>query len=356
MTNNFIRSFYIIGLLLVSFFASSFMVLESGEFYQSFYPSTNFYQMGYIAAFLNEIFIAIMAGVWLPDLKKTNNKKVHPANYLFKAILLLLFATTVFSASFNVISPILKSIQKQRNIEDIENVLLTQVEDHKLSLSTFSKQNQRTNSAITTRNQIKTKAKLIEKLEQKKPLFNLYIEAIFLFLLRFGIQVANLCCVWLVGWTYRYNRVQNKQKPRVHLKKNNTNAQKDKPSTETPNKLPYSKAKQQSAPQNIRLQPTPISVSFETKQHQVPKHEAKDRSTDKASNFSDLQKRLVSLIESRHVGVSLSELFSSIGVNELEVKKVINPNRSIDETKILFLEQVINKIEQLHQNEMVVSA
>ena len=355
MANKFIRSIYIIGLLLISFFASSFMVLESGEFYQSFYPSSNFFQMGYLAALLNEIFIAVMAAVWLPDIRKTNSKKVHPANYLFKAILLLLFATTVFAASFNVISPILKTIQKQHNIKDIENILLTQVEDHKLSLSTFSKQNQRTNSAITTRNQIKTKEKLIEKLEQRKPLFNLYIDVFFLFSLRFGIQLANLCCVWLVGWTYRYSFIQVKPQPKLQLKKNSPNFQNNKYPILEPKISPHKKTIQKSTQQNIRLQTNECPTFLKTEQKQASKQMIKDPSKDNVSKSSFLKKRLISLIDSRHVGVSLSELFTSIGENELNVKKVINSKCDVDKAEIQFLEQVINKIEQRYQNEMAVS-
>lgn len=340
MSNTFIRSLYIIGLLLVSFCASVFMVLESGEFYQSFYPSSNFDKMGYVAATISEVFIAIMAGIWLPNSNKNRPSKTHPANYLFKAILLLLFATTVFAASSNVVSPIFKAIQKQRSYTEIENVLLSQVEDHKQSLTTFINQNQPVNSAITTRNQNRTKEKLIKNLNQRVSMFDLYSKAIFLLLLRFGIQLANLCCIWLVGWIYRNPKVPNKNQILTKQKQSPINL--EEKSDEKTNLI---KLKDRTRP------------SFRA-DRSLKNHERQKTALTKnivPAKIKHLKSHLIGLIDSRHPGVSLSELLAAIGENEGKIQQLISTKCIIDETTLNFLEQVVHKIEQLYQNEMALS-
>ena len=97
----FLRWNLIFWLLGISLLASAFMVLEAGYYYQSLYPQSSFGYMGYLAATLNEAFMAIMAGVWLPG--KVRGKG-HPVNFLFRFLLILLFFTTVGGASFNAIS------------------------------------------------------------------------------------------------------------------------------------------------------------------------------------------------------------------------------------------------------------
>src|SRR3989339_1902842 len=109
---SFKKGLFILGLLVVSLTASAFMVLEAGYYYQSLYPQSSFGYMGYLAATLNEAFMAIMAGVWLPG--KVRGKG-HPVNFLFRFLLILLFFTTVGGASFNAISEHLSVLESQAN-------------------------------------------------------------------------------------------------------------------------------------------------------------------------------------------------------------------------------------------------
>jgi len=194
------KSLFVLLLLLVSLTASAFMVLEAGHFYQGLYTNSAFGSMGYVAAGLNEVFMAIMAAVWLPGRTKA---KGHPVNYLFRFLVVLLFVTTVGGACFNAIETHLEKIALQDNNQEILSVLRSQVADHEKSLKTFVVQHQPVNSAITVRNQVATKQKLIEALQQKQSVGGLWTEVFFLVVLRFAVQLANLTCVWLIGWVWR---------------------------------------------------------------------------------------------------------------------------------------------------------
>ena len=198
----FLRWILILGLLFVSLLASIFMVLEAGSFYQKLYPGqAGWIPLGFLAAGLNEVFMSIMAGARLEQ-----KGKQHPVNYLFRFLMVLLFVTTVGGASFNLVYDKIQEIQGQSNQKAVIQVLLSQVKDDQNNFKTFTQQRQRLNSALTARKQRETKEKLIEELKRKKPLSTLWFEIIFIVTLRFGVQLANLACVWLAGWIYRDRR------------------------------------------------------------------------------------------------------------------------------------------------------
>ena len=67
------RIVFISILVCVCFVASSFMVLESSEFFERFYTG-NSKNFGFISAFLNEVFLVIMASVWVPAIQKGEKK------------------------------------------------------------------------------------------------------------------------------------------------------------------------------------------------------------------------------------------------------------------------------------------
>ncbi|MDT8447781.1 MAG: hypothetical protein RRB13_12900 [bacterium] len=196
----FKRILFVALLLVVSLTASAFMVLEAGQFYQSLYQSALFPFMGYLAATLNEAFMAVMAAVWIPGKSRS---KGHPINYLFRGLLALLFLTTVGGASFNAIDGHLKALEAQASNAEVIEVLRGQIEDHEKSLQTFVAQHQPINSALTVRRQAETKAQLMEALAQQKATTGLWAEVLFLVVLRVAVQMANLSCIWLAGWTWR---------------------------------------------------------------------------------------------------------------------------------------------------------
>jgi len=204
------KSLFLFMLLVVSLTASGFMVIEAGHFYQGLYTTSQFGSMGYLAAGLNEAFMAIMAGVWLPGRTKA---KGHPVNFLFRFLVILLFLTTVGGACFNAIETHLAKIASQTNNQEILDVLRSQVADHAKSIDTFAAQHQPVNSAITVRNQVATKQLLIDTLQKQQSVSGLWIEVVFLVVLRFAVQLANLTCVWLIGWIWRQKSAHPSQRP-----------------------------------------------------------------------------------------------------------------------------------------------
>ena len=103
-------------LILAVFFASLFMILESGEYYQNFYE--NEYQ-GYWAAFLVESFLAIAA------MLNVQNKKM--LNFIIKLIMIPLFLVMVCGATLKIISPMVKELAIQEN--KIKLIALLNVEN-----------------------------------------------------------------------------------------------------------------------------------------------------------------------------------------------------------------------------------
>ena len=175
----------IFGLLLISLAASIFMILESGSFYQKLYPKDyGFVQLGFLAATLNEVFMAVMAGVWLPGKTKKGKIKGHPINYFFRLLLILLFITTVGGASFNLVYNKFETLQNQNNHKEVIAILQSQIRDNQSSLKTFVKQNQRVNSVLAVRQQHATKERLIQEMAKSKSATTLWFEIIFIIMLR----------------------------------------------------------------------------------------------------------------------------------------------------------------------------
>ena len=107
------RVVFISILVCVCFVASSFMVLESSEFFERFYTEEGRKNFGFISALLNEVFLVIMASVWVPAIQRGEIKKFHPVLVLMscqgnwglssvlKGLVVLLFINKVGGASLN---------------------------------------------------------------------------------------------------------------------------------------------------------------------------------------------------------------------------------------------------------------
>ncbi|MBU2512729.1 hypothetical protein KJ966_15435 [bacterium] len=348
--------------------------------------NNSFAYMGYWAAFLNEVFMGIMAGVWLPGKMTKNGAKPHPINFLFKFLLVFLFLTTVCGSSMNAIYPLINIIQKQNNNEKVIEILHSQARDNETSLKTFVEQNQRTNSAISVRNQDKTKTEMKQLYSQRKSTFNLWVQIITIILIRFGVQMANLCCIWLVGWIY--------SKPVAEEITDNTLDRKSQPSTKIKQKtkeplndisrhqLPqvHETAKNDVTPLQGKINPvskvkkdasTDLSTQKQT-DYKKPvtaqsfKHPTISGHVDKGNHPSQiniLQKpensldvlriknHITKLLQSRNEGISLSEIGKAIGEKEANLRDIINPHTKINKDHKPVLESILLKIERLYNEE-----
>ena len=197
------RIIFISVLFCVCFIASSFMVLESSEFFERFYVGENTRNFGFISALLNEVFLVIMAAVWVPAIQKGKQKIFHPANIFIKFLVIFLFINTVGGASLNTVQKKLDFIQEQENRIAVLKILQSQIEDQQSNIQTFKGQNQRVNTVLATRklNQVKEELKGLQS-EQQSTL-SLWLDIILISLVRCTIQLANITSVWLASWLYR---------------------------------------------------------------------------------------------------------------------------------------------------------
>lgn len=362
----------ILCLVLVSITASIFIIFESGDFFQKFYQADRTIQyMGYWAAALNEIFMAIMAGVWLPKIKKKNISFVHPLNYFFKILLILLFITTVAGSSLNLVLPILNTIQSQKNNNSVIRILKSQVNDNKKSLETFIQQNQKMNSALSVKSQIKIKDELKESIKTQRFEFILWIEVFFIIILRFCIQLANLSCVWLVGWLYRTSpeafeetlktlNTPLKQKQTAGLEKLQINlenhriktsqkvkeklAKIDTPLTEDTHEFPRIK-------NPLMQELTRESTSIIHQLHQKPDRTTllNNRPYKKCPSSSDrLRRKIATLLKTRNIDISFTDFCKAIEEKESTLRSIVSIKTGINEETQFKLPLILKKIENVH--------
>lgn len=325
--NAIIRWSLILFLLLISVLASVFIVIESGTFYQQFYnQSLSILHMGYWAAMLTEVFMAVMAATWLPNKISQKGKRVHPANYFFKAILGVLFITTVGGASFNSIAPILEKIQDQNNRTKIVTVLESQVEDNSKSFTTFSKQNQKTNTALAARNQIKAKEELKENIGDIKNTFLMWFQIFFIVFLRLGVQFSNLSCVWLIGWLYR--------------EKDNKVLEKGKALESTPSFNPIS-IRRFGETRHRRGWST--SLSFEKLKNRVLKNSEPTIFSD-ATDVAAYREKIKLITNRLFTSVSMQKCCSELEIQVTEMTKILNYKISLNSSYLPTLREVYQKL------------
>ncbi len=302
---------YLFLLLSVSTSASLFIIVESGEFYQQLYPQkTGGISMGYWAAGLNEIFMAIMAAVWIPNSeKKKKGTGFHFMNLVFKCLLILLFLTTIGGASFQITQKTMSEIQKQENNRRIANLLKTQINDNTKSLDIFTAQNQRINSALSVRRQNKTKDELKQIFRDEKVGFILWVQLIFLILLRFVIQFANLCCVWLAGWVYRN---------RDYIP---TSSSKNNPKSEDSNSK---------------------TMTLIKKRNHRNEHKIKQ-----------IRGEINQMINSRNSGVSIKDVGFAIKENSEILEKIVDEKNKLTNQHLPKLTQIQDKLRKIYLQEKV---
>ena len=336
------------------------MVAESGSFFQKVYQSNQLFDyMGFCAAGLNEIFMAILAGVWLPDIKGNRKSRIHPGNIVFKTLLIFLFLTTVGGASLNVVFPIVESIQKRSNNNQLIDLLKTQADDSQRALTAFTAQNQRVNTALSVRQQFKIKSELKRTIREKRPTVTLWFEIFLVVLIRFGIQLANLSCVWLAGWLYRRDadaKSSSPLSPSVRLTGEGT---KEQPSRGLIGKhaevtqregrrvgtSPSSSRKKRSKliPINGIKKRTSTSRRVEelsTSRHLTPSH-----------RVIQLRREITRLLKSRNEGVTLSQICGAIEERESAIRNILYSKASVDRKQEATLETILNKIEKLYTEE-----
>lgn len=388
----FFRWLFIFALLATAFFASWFMVIESAGFYNRFYEAGEQWDLGLWAAVLNEVFLLIMAAVWLPAIQTKHRQMVHPANILVKLLVVFLFFNTVGGASFNVIQHKLVEIQQQANRIQVLEVLERQIQAQKESFEVFAEQNQRLNTAISVRELQRVTEELKDLQSKQQSTVALWLDIALLALLRFSIQLANITAVWLAGWLYRQPFVV-KPKPKVINQKKTpskpavpnlemvdaTNTQPQPPIIKqkvinipkvvnAPNLVktqPVAKVRAKvkaKEPTNKIVQPAVPATSNvllftteETTAEETSKEESINFNVPEvdvaAESLEKLRVRIQSLVKKLPAGISVEEFCRVAGVEVIEFKLLIS-NQTLQPAEHLgSANETYQKIEALYQQQ-----
>ncbi len=201
--SSFIRIFFIVILISTSAAASIFMIIESAAFYSSFYKGTSAQLFGLFAAILNELFLIIMAAVWLPKVSFGKFSLLHPGNLFIKGLMLVLFLNTVGGATFNVVQTKFSELQLQNNQIDILKIREQQLLDTQKKLDIFIDQNQKVNTVIASRELAEVQNSLVKLRETTQSTGLLWLDIIMQFVLRLTIQLSNITSIWIASWLYR---------------------------------------------------------------------------------------------------------------------------------------------------------
>jgi hypothetical protein len=285
--------------------------------------------------------------------------------------LIFLFITTVCGSSLKTAYPLYNAVQKQENQKKVIEILKSQVNDNNKSLDTFVMQNQRVNAALSVRNQIKIKEELKQLLNNQKSAFGLWLEISVVILIRFGVQLANLSCIWLAGWLYRQPQ-KTKAKQSIQrqnafysendLKSNHVEMYSQKTQSQTqntgdiPNRNVSSKQTNQKAFYQNGNSLCPKS-NRETALKKKPDLKSPD-TIDKPfvqkkelEGIYDLRIKIAQLLRSRNEGISLSDIGKAIGEREASLRDIINPKSIIGHSTMLALKSILTKIENLYNEE-----
>ncbi|MBT4286214.1 MAG: hypothetical protein HOD92_02675 [Deltaproteobacteria bacterium] len=324
-------------LLLSSLAAAVFMILESGSFYQTLYESeSHFY--GYWAAALNEIFMGIMAAVWITKRDKHGKQQSHLINYFFKLLLVILFITTISGASYYVASPIITNIQNQKNQSRILNIIDSQIANNKKSLEIFSSQNQKMNTALAAKRTWESQQQAKSIIGGNQYTFVLWFQLIIVILLRFGIQSSNLGCVWLAGWLYRkpaYKIETEDQKSVLQSLNNREINTKPKIQAIRNNKINT----------GIRTKTDPRVNLY--KQQDIRKREVFDRQ----DNINIIRKQIVNYLNLRNEGILMRDIAQAVGVSEKSMLDIQNNKISSLHFDAKNLETILKKFKIVFDQE-----
>ena len=317
------RIVFISILVCVCFVASSFMVLESSEFFERFYTG-NSKNFGFISAFLNEVFLVIMASVWVPAIQKGEKKKFHPANILIKGLVILLFINTVGGASLNTVQKKLTTIQEQKNRIEVLKILESQIGDQQENIDTFVGQEQRVNTVLATRklNEIKEEIKTLQSNQQST--FSLWVDILFISFVRLAIQLANVTSVWLASWLYR-NPLGTSL---LHPDKNATLLQLSKQKTEAEVLAIPNEAEISTIPQEKKtiLKQKDFSNSAQNKPPiESSPQQTFFKETPKVENVDEVSESVINKI-SQQIGevpnINLLNLANNLGITLAQLKKL----------------------------------
>ena len=206
-------------LLLAVISASLFMIVESGEYYSTFYE--NIYQ-GYWASFLVEAFLALSAMLYFADRKFLN--------LCIKVVMIPLFLVVVGGASLKIVSPMMDRLATANTKNKLLEFLDQESQQSKVHLALFK--GQKTNTALAIKHQRNISNQLITELQnQKTRPWMIWIVIGFSTFLRFSVQLANLIFAHSLGiiWRDNFGIKPNKNLPKISPNSENGGTRRGRP-------------------------------------------------------------------------------------------------------------------------------
>jgi len=186
------KNLFLLLLLSLILSTSTFLVLESSQYYNSFFVHI---WKGLFLAILLESFVLVLAITKVYRL---------PLRILQKTLMLSVFIIIVCTASLHHVSPIIESISKSKKENAVSYLIKEEMKNLKEDLKLFDKQKQKTNTAIAANRRYNTFRSLISLSNQKEDVsIALYLDIVILILIRLVLQTCNLFCANMFGSYYR---------------------------------------------------------------------------------------------------------------------------------------------------------
>ncbi|TET77129.1 MAG: hypothetical protein E3J43_06210 [Candidatus Heimdallarchaeota archaeon] len=124
-----------------------------------------------------------------------------------KSLMLSVFVIIVFTASLYHVNPIIESISKSKNQNEVSSIIKEEILNLKEDLLLFDKQKQKLNSAKSANRRYDTFRSLLSVVNEKEDVsVALYLDIAVLILIRLILQTCNLFCASMLGSYYRINR------------------------------------------------------------------------------------------------------------------------------------------------------
>ncbi len=171
--------------------ASLFMIVESGDYYSTFYK--NDYR-GYWAAFLVETFLTLSAMLHFVKRPKLNTA--------VKLAMIPLFLVVVGGASLKVAAPLFDKLADAENRSRLVEFLAQENRQSRKSLALVA--GQKVNTALAVKHQREVARDLKSALGKKSlPVWTVWIAIGFSTFLRLAVQLSNLILAHCLGVVYR---------------------------------------------------------------------------------------------------------------------------------------------------------
>lgn len=172
--------------------ASVFMILESGEYYSTFYKGN--IHTGYWSAALVELFLTVFTFLHF--------KRAAALNSILKLVIGMLFVVMIAGASLKIVSPLLAELSTSSSNTKLINFLVKESSQSSTNLQLLK--GQKSNMALQAKHQRRMAEELLAGLKKEIPEASiLWTAIIFTTFLRFTVQLANLVMAHILGRLWR---------------------------------------------------------------------------------------------------------------------------------------------------------